>query len=195
MPKTVDHEARRVEIAEALMRVVRRDGYAGISVRNVATEAGWSAGAMRYYFASQAELLSFALLAIADRMGPRIDALLTAATDLHGIEAALAETLPITEELRAESEVWLGLVAASRTDRTLRPLAERAHTALRGFYVETVRRLAEVTGADFDQEAESVRLHALIDGLAIQGTLYPDQLTPDTMRAVVRRHLTSLTSG
>lgn len=194
MPKTVDHDARRLEIAAALMRVVRRDGYAGISVRNVAAEAGWSAGAMRYYFASQAELLSFALVAIADRMGPRIDALLAAATDLDGVAEALAETLPVTDELRAESEVWLGLVAASRTDPTLRPLADRAHVVLRSFYVDAVHRLAEVTGADPDHEAEAIRLHALIDGLAIQGTLYPDRLTPDTMREVVRRHLTSLPS-
>lgn len=195
MPKTVDHDARRLEIAEALMRVVRKDGYAGISVRNVAAEAGWSAGAVRYYFASQVELLSFALVAIGDRMAPRIDSLLAAATDADGVAEALAETLPVTDELRAESEVWLGLVAASRTDAALRPLAERAHVVLRSFYVDAVHRLADVTGADLEHEAEAIRLHALVDGLAIQGTLYPDRLTPDTMRAVVRRHLMSLVAG
>ncbi len=53
MPKIVDHDARREEIAQALWRVVRRDGIRAASVRTVAAEAGWSAGAVRYYFPDQ----------------------------------------------------------------------------------------------------------------------------------------------
>ena len=48
MPKIVDHETRREEIAEALWRVVRRDGVRAASVRTIAAEAGWSPGAVRY---------------------------------------------------------------------------------------------------------------------------------------------------
>ncbi len=61
MPKIVDHDARREEIAQALWRVVRRDGIRAASVRTIAAEAGWSAGAVRYYFPDQDGLLSFAM--------------------------------------------------------------------------------------------------------------------------------------
>lgn len=48
-------------LAEALWRVVRRDGVAAATVRSIAAEAGWSPGALRHYFSTQAELLAFAM--------------------------------------------------------------------------------------------------------------------------------------
>jgi AcrR family transcriptional regulator len=71
VPRLVDHAARRQEIAEALWRVVRRDGVHEVSVRTVADEAGTSPGALRHYFASQDELLGFALRAVVDRAAAR----------------------------------------------------------------------------------------------------------------------------
>lgn len=54
MPKVVDHERRREDLARAVWAVVARAGVDGATVRAVATEAGWSIGALRYYFATQA---------------------------------------------------------------------------------------------------------------------------------------------
>lgn len=42
MPKKVDHEVRRRHIAEALHRIIDRDGLDAVSLREVATEAGVS---------------------------------------------------------------------------------------------------------------------------------------------------------
>ena len=61
MPKLVDHDQRRREIAAALTRLIVRVGVEGASVRAVAAEAGWSMGAVRYYFGTQEELLRFAV--------------------------------------------------------------------------------------------------------------------------------------
>ena len=46
---------------------VRRDGVHEVSVRTVADEASTSPGALRHYFATQDELLGFALRAVVDR--------------------------------------------------------------------------------------------------------------------------------
>jgi len=75
MPKIVDHAARREEIAEALWRVVRRDGIRAASVRTIAAEAGWSAGAVRYYFPDQDGLLSFAMDLVSRRVTERVEVL------------------------------------------------------------------------------------------------------------------------
>ncbi|MDR0415820.1 MAG: TetR family transcriptional regulator, partial [Propionibacteriaceae bacterium] len=40
MPRRIDAEARAAEIAAAALRVLGRDGLAGLSVRGVAAEAG-----------------------------------------------------------------------------------------------------------------------------------------------------------
>ena len=71
----VDHEQRRSELAEAGWTVIRRDGLQRASVRNVAREAGWSMGSLRHYFATQSELLCFAMQLVADRARARVRAL------------------------------------------------------------------------------------------------------------------------
>ena len=50
MPIVVDPEERRRDLAEAVWRVVRRDGLERASVREVAREAGVSMGSLRHYF-------------------------------------------------------------------------------------------------------------------------------------------------
>src|ERR687886_364195 len=57
MPKRVDHQQRRRELADAVWRVVAREGLDGTSLQLVADQAGWSIGSLRHYFASKAELL------------------------------------------------------------------------------------------------------------------------------------------
>jgi len=100
MPKIVDQDARRTEIVGALRRVIQREGIAGASVRTVATEAGLSAGAMRHYFASQSELLGFALAAMtADverRIVARVEAWRKGPPTLEGLVAVLEEVAPST---------------------------------------------------------------------------------------------------
>jgi DNA-binding transcriptional regulator YbjK len=72
VPKVVDPVARRQEVAEAVLRVVRRDGLEQASVRNVAREAGLSMGSLRHYFASQSELMVFAFRTVVDRIESRL---------------------------------------------------------------------------------------------------------------------------
>ena len=81
MPKVVDHEQRRRELAHAVWRVIRRQGVDQASVRTVALEAGWSPGALRHYFATQSELLAFAMRLVVERIEGRIAAI-DQATDL-----------------------------------------------------------------------------------------------------------------
>ncbi|MGB3635817.1 MAG: TetR family transcriptional regulator, partial [Rubrobacteraceae bacterium] len=68
MPKIVDHEERRRELAEAVWRVILRDGVEGVSVRNVAAEAGWSTGALRHYVGTKEDLLASATQLLDERV-------------------------------------------------------------------------------------------------------------------------------
>jgi AcrR family transcriptional regulator len=46
MPKVVDHEQRRGELAAAVWSLASREGLEAVTVRRVAEEAGWSTGAL-----------------------------------------------------------------------------------------------------------------------------------------------------
>ena len=64
MPRLIDADTRRRDIARATWRLVLREGLDAVSVRNVAREAGLSTGSVRHSFSTQAELLTFAMTAI-----------------------------------------------------------------------------------------------------------------------------------
>jgi AcrR family transcriptional regulator len=57
MGKSVDHAQRREIFAAAALRVIMRDGIAGLTVREVAKEAGFTTGALTHYFHSKDQLL------------------------------------------------------------------------------------------------------------------------------------------
>ena len=48
-------------------------------------------------------------------------------------------------------------------------------------------QLAGLTSAAIDTELEAVRLHALLDGLAVHLDLHPERLSVATCRAVLQR--------
>ncbi|MQY09276.1 TetR/AcrR family transcriptional regulator [Actinomadura macrotermitis] len=184
----VDSGQRRREVAEAVWRVVRRGGLEQASVRNVAEEAGLSMGSLRHYFATQADLLSFTMRAVIERVGQRIAALPDEPDPRRRAERVLAELLPLDAERAAENEVWLAFTARAQVDAGLRAVRDEGYAALRAGCRALVEGLAGVA----DVETETDRLHALLDGLAVHMAVRPDLATADRARAVIARHLDDL---
>ena len=98
MPKLVDPIARRRELAQAVRRVVRRDGLERASVREVAREADVSTGSLRHYFGSQSELMVFAMRLVIEHIEERLAALEIPADPMPAARAVFAELLPLDEE-------------------------------------------------------------------------------------------------
>jgi AcrR family transcriptional regulator len=61
MPRLVDHDERRRQIAEAVWRIAAEQGLEDVSLRRVADEAGVSMRLIQYYFGTRADLLVGAL--------------------------------------------------------------------------------------------------------------------------------------
>ena len=197
MPKIVDHENRREEIAEALWRVVRRDGIRAASVRTVAAEAGWSPGAVRYYFPDQDGLLSFAMDLVTRRVTQRIEALDAKGSPTTIVLRYLEEALPLDAERRAEFDVWMAFMAQAQAESgagTLHEHVDTVHNGLRQLCESLLQSLAQAgalkEGLDLRREVE--RLHAVIDGLALHATIQPDRTTPTRVRQLLRLHIESL---
>jgi AcrR family transcriptional regulator len=193
MPKVVDHEQRRRELGHAVWRVIRRDGIDQASVRTVAAEAGWSAGALRHYFATQSELLAFAMRLVVERIEGRIAALDRPTDPRQAVEEVLHELLPLDDERRAENEVWLAFTARALIDPELRAQHSEVHDALHQAGASALEALAAAGRSNASATALQVeRLHALLDGLAVHTALRPDLMPPQQIVAVVRLHLDAL---
>lgn len=192
MPRLIDRDARRAEIAEALWRIVLRDGVSGISIRDVATEAGISAGSLRHLFASKAQMLEFSMRLIYERVEVRVRGHDTIRDPLRRAEAILAEVLPFDDERRVEMHVNLALVSDAVGHPGLGEVAREAHDGLRALCRGVLADLGEhgVIAVD-DLDMEAMRLHALIDGMAVH-LLVGRNDSPSAVRRIVRRHLESL---
>lgn len=191
MPRQVDHAVRRQDIAAALWRVVRRDGIQHVSVRTVAAEAGTSPSALRHYFASQDELLGFALQAMMRRVQDRIEPALPALRGRDGACRILAELLPLDPERRDEMEVYFAFLGRAHTDPRLTAIRDEAEAASRTAVRYAVDLLADAgrLGAGRDPGAETDRLYPLVDGLAVHGTLWPAAYPAEHLRKVLYAHL------
>jgi AcrR family transcriptional regulator len=194
MPKLVDHQQRRSQLAEAMWTVIRRDGLERASVRNVARQAGLSMGSLRHYFATQSELLCFAMQLVGDRAAARIAALEPAADARHAAERLLHELVPLDDERRAEAEVWLAFTGRALVDPQQRAVYERIHDGLNGACTMAINLLVDagLTAEGLDVALEASRLHALLDGLALHAVMRPTRMPPSRIIAVIARHLDDL---
>ncbi len=207
MPKLVDHDERRRQIARATWRVMTRDGVDAASVRTVAAEAGLSTGALRHYFADQASLLLFAARHTVDRIAERLEAQLADRDrpPVAVVQGCLEQLLPLDDERRTETVVYFGLIDLTR-------LAPGHHDFRRWAFEESRRlirtlvywlaggpepepdllRPTDTRGAPLADpvlEAEALGLQVLLDGLAVQGLLYPELMDAPTLREVLRKGL------
>ncbi|MEV6604845.1 TetR/AcrR family transcriptional regulator [Kutzneria sp. NPDC051319] len=193
MPKAVDHEARRRELAEAVWRVISTDGVHRASVRAVAAESGWSTGSLRHYFPTQDSLLAFAMELLADKARARLQAIddQDNRTVLRRIAQAL---LPLTTEHRIEVEVWLALLARAQVDpglqRAERDNREALLSVLSGVLWRATAHgeLSESRNPDL----EAVRYLAVIDGMTLACVFYAERISPEVALAAIDRHLDDL---
>ncbi|GAX53088.1 TetR/AcrR family transcriptional regulator [Streptomyces olivochromogenes] len=123
MPKRVDHTQRRIEIAEALIRVAGRRGLHAVGMRDVAAEADVSLRLVQYYFETKEKLLLFGLQLLAERFGERVAARVTAAeadpSPRATVEALLMAALPTDEESRTFHLLYTSYAVLAVTDQAL----------------------------------------------------------------------------
>lgn len=199
VPKIVDHELRRAELGAAVRRVVARAGVGGATVRAVAAESGWSMGALRYYFATQTELLDFAVSAMLGDIPVRIQTVLdTLEPGIERAQAVLEEMLPLDENRLAEVRVYLAFMARVRTEDGRQGLAQQTWHGERHICGLAI---ADVTGLEHPTEIGVIpaplvaavdELQVFVDGLSFLGATLPGQLTPAKSRALLRARLDSL---
>ena len=195
MPKLIDQDSRRHEIAHAVWRIVLRDGVSAVSIRDVAAEAGLAVGSVRHVFGSKAELLEYSMALVHEQTRDRVAAHFAIKDPRKFAEAVLAELLPLDDQRRTEMAVNMAVVAESPSHPGLRRVALDAQQAVSEACVALLTRLRHDDlirpGADMAYEAE--RLHALVDGLALHAlTAERKDLRPKAILAVLRAHLAEL---
>jgi AcrR family transcriptional regulator len=187
MPRVVNHEERREEIVEAAWRVIEREGLAGADLREIAGEAGYTTGVITHYFRDKRELVTSAFGLLVDRSMSRMAKALAEA----GLMEALAQVLPLDEERRRETTVWLALVSASLTDPQLAEELKLRYRQARKAMLPVFRKsFEEVPGEDPEEIGDE--LLAMVDGITVDALSDPERYPPGRQLALLRRALIRL---
>ena len=201
MPVKVDHYARRAELAQAVWRIVVRDGIRGASVRGVAQEAGLSTGSVRHFFASQHQLLVFAVQEIIRQASQRIaagtedrQAMVADGRPLAAVVSLVEEVLPLDDERLTEARVWAAFTTAPTAVPEMTPLRTQADDGVHQLCREALSALAEfgLLHPDRDRDTETERIHALLDGLTLHLMLGSVALNGSKVRLLLLTHLSDL---
>ena len=194
MPKIVDHDERRRVIVEALWRVVARDGAHEISVRHVAAEAGMPKSSIGHYVGTMPQLMG---LAVDQLVQENTDYLLS--LDLFSLDADMATEVlytlvPVSERRRHMSGVWLLLAAQAGADEEFAEVLHRLNASIADGLGDLLRGMQQQglvdSGRQIDREVR--RLHALIDGLALQCMTDPSLRSEADVRAILRDEVARL---
>lgn len=192
MPKIVDHEQRRIQIAEATWRVILNQGMEGASVRNIAKEAGLSLGALRHYFSTQEELLTYAMKLVKETVTTRINAI--AASELPPKEKVihiLLELIPINETTKAEMEVWFAFTFHTRHKQDILGVYnDGIFTGVKAVLSYLLQH--QLLRPEFDIDIEAEKLYALVDGIALHALLEPYRINKERVEAVLISYLQSI---
>ncbi|WP_174547052.1 TetR/AcrR family transcriptional regulator [Nocardiopsis dassonvillei] len=200
VPRYVDKDGRRRQVAAALHRIAAREGLESVSIRTVAAEAGLSVGAVQRDFGTKEALLLFAMHEVVDAVAARLarvrigPGLLSFA---EGLRQVLTDLLPTDDERLAEARVWSAFYARAAVDaefaEVLAGFDLRARAALRAAVGWAGEQGELAPGQDPDALVEL--LLVLVDGIWLSAVRQPPGAPLDAQRAAVEAAVAAVTRG
>ncbi len=178
MPRVVDHDARRAEVAAVAADLIAERGLDGVSVRDVAAAGGYSTTVVTHYFASKRELLLHAYRSA----GLATEHRLRLVTGDDRLLAICEAILPLDEPRRRSWQTWFAFWGAAVADSELAGLQRRRLLWFREL-------LARELGGDEEAARE---LLVLVRGIAAEAVFDPDDWPPARQTELAARTIERL---
>ena len=125
MPKIVDHEQRRDQIALVACRVVAENGFDQATIVRIAREAGYTTGMVAHYFDTKQDIIVAALRLILRRIEERLTR--PSGEARADLLTVLSEALPIDEQRYIECAFWTAFWGQVSADKRLKRINAWVH--------------------------------------------------------------------
>lgn len=175
---TTAGDQRRIEILDAVLKVIIAVGFTEMTVADVARVAGVSNALVHYHFSSKPDLIAAALRAASNEdQAFRDEIIASDGTATKRLDDVLCKSLP-GDANDASWLLWIETWGETRRDPQIRQVMTDLNAHERGAIVGLLEE-GEASG-EFtctDHHGVAVRLAALRDGLAIDRTLFDEHPT------------------
>lgn len=186
MPRHVDHEARRAEVAAIAAELIARRGLDGVSLRDVAAAAECSTTVVTHYFTGKRELLEHAYRSAVAATERRL-AQARAAEGGDRLLALCEAILPMDRARRRTWQTWFAFFGVAAADEELAGMQRRRVAGFRALLAEALA--GDGVGAP---EAAARELMALLHGIASEAVFDPADWPPERQRMLVQDTLRRL---
>jgi TetR/AcrR family transcriptional repressor of bet genes len=203
MPKKIDMAMQRLTIANAAIDVIDESGIEGTRLRDVASAAKVTTGAVMHYFDGKDAVLEAALAEIVRRTLQRIESRRnsTTPTDVHAFIASACTSLPIDEHSRQEWRVWLAFWGRAIADERLRAIHRHHYETIVDRLIDPLLalRIAGPRPSRTQLRKYADAFVAGIDGVGTRATLEPELWPPkrqkETLTKLLLPILTAFANG
>ncbi|RGE20002.1 TetR/AcrR family transcriptional regulator [Leucobacter sp. wl10] len=194
MPKIVDHDERRAHIVAAVTKIIIRDGFDRVTMREIAAEAGYAHGAIARYFPDKKSLLTAAFLEVFQGSHDRTLERTEGVRGLEALRQMFLELLPFEEDGPQRSRVVLSFWDRAAQDPELWQIHHENILSRR----ELIRRfLSEARedgdldpGLDIDDAVNRVSAHNA--GWQMMAVLVPEAAADPSLRSSIDSILAAL---
>lgn len=196
IPRHAVRVQRREQIGQAVIDIMATRGIEEVSLRDVAAEAGVSMGLVQHYFATKDQMLFFACQLLVERTRRRTSETIAASpaprTARLALRTAMLDLLPLDDERRRETRVWLAFLARAGVRPELAELMRETWAVSHAYFTESARAAIESgeLPAHLDPDAEAHGLLSLTDGLV--GHVQVGHYSAEDAAATIDRHLDRL---
>ena len=172
---------RKDTLVAATLKCLSEEGYDGLSIRKICTEAGVSVGLINHHFASKEDLVAQAYehmtLSQLDLFKAAVDAAGDdARSQLRAFNRAMVAVNVDPGVLRS----WIVFWGITRAGNTLQEIHSRTYEDYRTLLEGILRRLAVDNGVPLlDVRLAAIGLLAMLDGLWIVLSLNPEAVSPE----------------
>lgn len=168
--KPVTHEARRREVSKVASRILARGRIENLTVRDLASEAGYSTHVVSHYFDNKEDLLINTLRDCAARQVARLKAAIQSGADIAGCLEAM---LPLDEERMIDCRVWMIFWPYALSDEPYKKVSNEFGLRWRHLMIGMLRLRGII---DFDtphaeRKLLGSRLQMVLAGVSVHGTL------------------------
>jgi|SRR5690606_4202164 len=189
MPRIVDHEQRRKELADAARVVVACQGIDALTIARVASATGYSTGVVNHYFPNKRQMLLHTYISTVERARERLAPLLDQSPP--DLDLCLKAFLPVNQAQQQEWLLWFSFWGLAVTDKEFEMEQRNRLEAAQTMFQHLFRMHIAHGLLPAEAEAEFLAHHCvtLINGIAVQAVFDMQAWPPQRQCAMIKRGL------
>lgn len=175
-------------ILTAVQDILVERGIEDVTIRNVATAAGLSVGAVQHHHRTKDGLIMAAMDEVSRNFIERVQSVLEPGVPARQNLGAVCRILGgVDDESRTASVIWLAYAAKATTSSAV----AGAHQASWRLMEEAMTTLLQRWNPGLTRD-DAAGLMALLDGLAIARATETDRMSADRAQRLIDQHLSTL---